>query len=182
MCVLILNMFLHATNILPVCVTHNIQYMLHKCVSCILYGVPCICELVFLFMYVLWHCRGCKWILYILVFPPGSLLGAMFPMPRVIWAMADDGLLFKFMAEISPRTKTPLTATLTSGIGAGETLTRMFQNSIHVLEPPSHAAGLNCARLQMLRPADCRFYSKLCLEKTCQKSALQHERGIRYCL
>ncbi|XP_053186976.1 high affinity cationic amino acid transporter 1 [Scomber japonicus] len=47
-----------------------------------------------------------------------SLLGAMFPMPRVIWAMADDGLLFKFMAEISPRTKTPLTATLTSGIGA----------------------------------------------------------------
>ncbi|XP_042354506.1 high affinity cationic amino acid transporter 1 isoform X1 [Plectropomus leopardus] len=47
-----------------------------------------------------------------------SLLGAMFPMPRVIWAMADDGLLFKFMAEISPRTKTPLTATLTSGVGA----------------------------------------------------------------
>ncbi|XP_071380184.1 high affinity cationic amino acid transporter 1 [Centroberyx affinis] len=47
-----------------------------------------------------------------------SLLGAMFPMPRVIWAMADDGLLFKFMAEISPRTKTPLTATLTSGMVA----------------------------------------------------------------
>ncbi|KAM9332079.1 high affinity cationic amino acid transporter 1 [Pholidichthys leucotaenia] len=47
-----------------------------------------------------------------------SLLGAMFPMPRVIWAMADDGLLFKFMAEISPRTKTPLIATFTSGIGA----------------------------------------------------------------
>ncbi|XP_070838495.1 high affinity cationic amino acid transporter 1 [Chaetodon trifascialis] len=47
-----------------------------------------------------------------------SLLGAMFPMPRVIWAMADDGLLFKFMDGISPRTKTPLTATLTSGIGS----------------------------------------------------------------
>ncbi|XP_035291085.1 high affinity cationic amino acid transporter 1 isoform X1 [Anguilla anguilla] len=47
-----------------------------------------------------------------------SLLGAMFPMPRVIWAMAEDGLLFKFMAEINPRTKTPLTATLTSGIVA----------------------------------------------------------------
>uniref|UniRef100_A0A8C7YDH9 Solute carrier family 7 member 1a n=1 Tax=Oryzias sinensis TaxID=183150 RepID=A0A8C7YDH9_9TELE len=43
-----------------------------------------------------------------------SLLGAMFPMPRVIWAMADDGLLFKFMAEISPRTKTPLIATFAS--------------------------------------------------------------------
>ncbi|XP_011481652.1 high affinity cationic amino acid transporter 1 isoform X1 [Oryzias latipes] len=47
-----------------------------------------------------------------------SLLGAMFPMPRVIWAMADDGLLFKFMAEISPRTKTPLIATFASGTGA----------------------------------------------------------------
>ncbi|KAF7206539.1 high affinity cationic amino acid transporter 1 isoform X1 [Nothobranchius furzeri] len=47
-----------------------------------------------------------------------SLLGAMFPMPRVLWAMADDGLLFKFMAEISPRTKTPLNATFASGTGA----------------------------------------------------------------
>lgn len=58
--------------------------------------------------------------------PPGSSLGAMFLMGCVIWAMADDELLFKFMAEISPRTKTLLTATLTSGVGAGETLTRMF--------------------------------------------------------
>ncbi|XP_008425400.1 high affinity cationic amino acid transporter 1 [Poecilia reticulata] len=47
-----------------------------------------------------------------------SLLGAMFPIPRVLWSMADDGLLFKFMAEISPRTKTPLTATFATGIGA----------------------------------------------------------------
>lgn len=58
--------------------------------------------------------------------PYGSLLGAMFPMPRVLWSMADDGLLFKFMAEISPRTKTPLTATFASGTGAGETLTCMY--------------------------------------------------------
>ncbi|KAK7125844.1 hypothetical protein R3I93_021269 [Phoxinus phoxinus] len=47
-----------------------------------------------------------------------SLLGAMFPMPRVIWAMADDGLLFKFMAGISERTKTPLSATITAGFVA----------------------------------------------------------------
>ncbi|XP_016137039.1 high affinity cationic amino acid transporter 1-like [Sinocyclocheilus grahami] len=47
-----------------------------------------------------------------------SLLGAMFPMPRVIWAMADDGLLFRFMTGINERTKTPIHATITAGFVA----------------------------------------------------------------
>ncbi|XP_015788652.1 cationic amino acid transporter 2 isoform X1 [Tetranychus urticae] len=48
-----------------------------------------------------------------------SLLGAMFPMPRVLYSMASDGLIFRFFAHIHPRTQSPLVATLTTGLFAG---------------------------------------------------------------
>lgn len=32
-----------------------------------------------------------------------SLLGAMIPLPRIIYAKAKDGLVFRFLAQVSPR-------------------------------------------------------------------------------
>lgn len=49
-----------------------------------------------------------------------SLLGAIFPLPRILYAMANDGLLFKFLANINKTTKTPLISTVICGVCAGK--------------------------------------------------------------
>ena len=47
-----------------------------------------------------------------------SLLGSLFPMPRIIYAMSSDGLLFHFLAHVFPPTGTPLIATVIAGVFA----------------------------------------------------------------
>lgn len=47
-----------------------------------------------------------------------SLLGAMFPLPRVLYAMGKDGIIFKFFSKVNSYTKTPLVATIFAGIFA----------------------------------------------------------------
>lgn len=44
-----------------------------------------------------------------------SLLGALYSLPRVCYAMGKDGVLFRFMGTVHPKTKTPMMATVVCG-------------------------------------------------------------------
>ncbi|XP_034104305.1 cationic amino acid transporter 2 isoform X1 [Drosophila nasuta] len=48
-----------------------------------------------------------------------SLMGAMFPLPRIVFAMSNDGLLFKCLGEISTKYKTPFKGTMLTGLLCG---------------------------------------------------------------
>lgn len=45
-----------------------------------------------------------------------SLLGAMFPLPRVLYAMGNDGIIYKIFKRVHPKTMTPVIATALSGL------------------------------------------------------------------
>lgn len=48
-----------------------------------------------------------------------AINGGLFPLPRLLYAMASDGLIFKFFAYVSKKTEVPLVGTLFSGALAG---------------------------------------------------------------
>lgn len=48
-----------------------------------------------------------------------SLLGSLFTLPRSIYAMASDGLLFRVLAYVHPRTQTPILSIFVFGVVAG---------------------------------------------------------------
>ncbi|XP_072948859.1 cationic amino acid transporter 2 isoform X2 [Epargyreus clarus] len=55
-----------------------------------------------------------------------SLMGAVFPLPRIIYAMSSDGLLFQFMGRVSEKYQTPLVGTMVAGLFTG-TLAMIFE-------------------------------------------------------
>jgi amino acid transporter len=68
------------------------------------------------------HCRWCcSWPMmsHLVTLPCCSLFGAMFPLPRIIYAMAMDGLIFRFLGQVHHYYKTPLYGTLIAGLLTG---------------------------------------------------------------
>ncbi|UJR22709.1 hypothetical protein I4U23_025744 [Adineta vaga] len=47
-----------------------------------------------------------------------SLLGSLLPLPRVLYAIASDGLIFRFIAWVHPRLQTPMIATIFGGVAS----------------------------------------------------------------
>lgn len=45
-----------------------------------------------------------------------AMFGAFFPLPRILYSMSRDGLLYKPFSYISPKTQTPLISTAVSGV------------------------------------------------------------------
>ena len=58
----------------------------------------------------------------------GSLIGSMLASPRIFFAMADDGLLFRPIASVHPKFRTPHIAILFAAIlGIGMVMTQTFE-------------------------------------------------------
>lgn len=43
----------------------------------------------------------------------------MFPLPRVLYAMASDGIIFMWLSKVHSKTMTPILGTVLSGLLAG---------------------------------------------------------------
>lgn len=78
-----------------------------------------------LFEQLEWH--AIKWIVSIgAIFALcTSLLGAMFPLPRVLYAMSTDGIIYKKLRTVHPKTQTPVLATVLAGLLAA-TMAMLF--------------------------------------------------------
>jgi len=64
----------------------------------------------------------------------------MFPLPRILFSMSRDGLLFEFFGRVNSCTKTPVIATMLSGLLSCEFIINFF----FILIIPSSSLALSC--------------------------------------
>ncbi|KAG8271807.1 hypothetical protein J6590_054637 [Homalodisca vitripennis] len=89
-----------------------------------------------------------------------SLFGGMFPLPRVVYAMSQDGLLFEFLSRVHPRFKTPFVGTIFSGILTGVAV--------------ACCSKYRSARLSTAAPSACGTNSPLSPRFSSSRSAWTH--------
>ncbi|CAL8080371.1 unnamed protein product [Calicophoron daubneyi] len=80
------------------------------------YSIPNIAPLPFAFARVGWDIA--KYVISVgaVCALTTSLMGSVFPLPRILYAMASDGVIFRFFGRVSQRFKTPFLATIISGL------------------------------------------------------------------
>lgn len=66
-------------------------------------------------------CHWAKWLIYVGSFLGlyASFFGALYPISRITYTMANDGLLFKFFGKVHKKYKTPFSGTIFSGLITG---------------------------------------------------------------
>ena len=52
----------------------------------------------------------------------GTTIVSLMPIPRLLYSMAKDGLVFKILARVNSRTDTPVIATIVTGVLTGKTV------------------------------------------------------------
>jgi amino acid transporter len=55
-------------------------------------------------------------LIYFVIF---SLFGGVFGLPRIIYAMSSDGVIFRFLGKVNERFQTPVYGTITGGLLTG---------------------------------------------------------------
>lgn len=66
----------------------------------------------------------------------------MFPLPRIIYAMAADGLVFRFLGKINARFQTPVVGTILAGLLTGDYLRKRLRLFIATFTPVGLMAAL----------------------------------------
>src|SRR6266540_4116100 len=94
---------------------------------------------------------------FVMISSFSSLNGSMLASPRVFFAMADDGLLFRPIAQVHPRYKTPYVAILlAAALGIALVMSRSFEaltDTFVLAIWPFYALGIAAIyRLRRLRP------------------------------
>ncbi|KAK7860957.1 cationic amino acid transporter 2 [Quercus suber] len=90
--------------------------------------------------------HGMQWAAYIITVGTitalcSTLLGSILPQPRILMAMARDGLLPPFFSEVNIKTQVPMKGTIVTGIGAAILAFIMDVSQLAGMTGPLHQGG-----------------------------------------